>query len=73
VSGLSFKSRGFVLTDKQLDALSDALKAKAGSGDTFEPAYADAAHMLHAARMAAHESRWEKTRAKIQRRHQYGV
>lgn len=61
----TFRSNGFTLTDRQLDALEDALRAKAGKLDSFNPAYSDAAHMVHEARMAAHQVRFERLRRKL--------
>ena len=67
------KPLGFTLTDKQLDALEAELRAAAGEDGAFNPAYTNAAHMIHNARMAANKARFEKLKQKLIKRHQLGI
>ena len=70
---MSHSFNKFTLTDKQLDGLHEALKARAADGGGFGMAYEEAARMLFKARMDAHKERSAKVLAKLKQKHQLGV
>lgn len=67
------KPLGFTLTDRELDALQDALKSKASYGEGFNPAYSDAAHMIHEARMKSNQRRADLMLKRLRARRQLGI